>query len=323
MDATTTGLLLYALTLLNIGGIYAVICLGLNLHWGVTGLFNAGIAGFFAIGAYVSAILTAPESPFHLGGYGLPLPFGWLAAMVASGVIALFIGAVTLRLRSDYLAIGTIGIAEIIRLVLKNEEWLTNGVRGITTVPRPFTDLGALGSELAFLTIVAGLILALYVALERAVASPWGRMMRAIRDNEVTAEAIGKDVTRRRLEAFVLGSMLMGLGGALMAHYFRFIGPEATEPAQTTFLVWVMLIAGGSGNNRGAILGAFVVWTLWSATELVTRQLPPEWAVRAGYLRIFLIGLLLQVVLQRFARGILPERAPGERAATGPQEKTV
>jgi branched-chain amino acid transport system permease protein len=308
MSDANLGLLMYAIALLNIGAIYAVLCLGLNLQWGVTGLFNAGIAGFFAIGAYTSAILTAPDSPNFLGGFELPIPIGWIGAMVVSGLLALLVGAATIRLRSDYLAIGTIGIAEIVRLILKNEEWLTNGVRGITTVPRPFQFDTPLLSELAFLGMTLSLLLVSYVLIERAVNSPWGRMMRAIRDNEVAAAAMGKDVERRRLEAFVLGSMLMGLGGALMSQYFRFIGPEATEPFTITFLVWVMLIAGGSGNNRGAILGAFLIWAVWSMTELVTRQLPPDWAVRAGYIRIFLVGLVLQIVLQRFARGILPER---------------
>ena len=308
MTDANIGLIIYLVALLNIGAIYAVMTLGLNLQWGLNGLFNAGIAGFFAVGAYTSAILTAPESPNFLGGFDLPIPVGWLGAMLVSGVVALIIGAATIRLRADYLAIGTIGIAEILRLILKNEEWLTNGVRGITTVPRPVQLSTGLSSELAFLEMMIAILALLYVALERAVNSPWGRMMRAIRDNETAAAAMGKDVDRRRLEAFVLGSMLMGLGGALMSQYYRFIGPEATEPLMTTFLVWVMLIAGGSGNNRGAILGAIVIWAIWSMTELVTRQLPPDWAVRAGYLRIFLIGLLLQIVLQRFARGLIPER---------------
>jgi branched-chain amino acid transport system permease protein len=323
MDQATLGLILYALGLANLAAIYAVMALGLNLNWGVTGLFNAGVAGFFAVGAYTSVILTAPDSPHFLGGFDLPLPVGMVAAMLLSGVIALAIGASTIRLRSDYLAIGTLGIAEIIRLLLKNEEWLTNGVRGITTIPRPFVAETALVSELSYLAMTLLILLVLYVLLEAALNSPWGRMMRAIRDSETTAAAAGKNVDARRLEAFVLGSMLMGLGGALFAHYLRYIGPEATEPITTTFLVWVMLIAGGSGNNRGAILGAFVVWIIWSATELVTRQLPPDWAVRAGYLRIFLIGLLLQIVLQRFRRGILPERNPAERGATGPQDRTL
>jgi branched-chain amino acid transport system permease protein len=323
MDPSTLGLILYGLGLANLAAIYAVMVLGLNLNWGVTGLFNAGVSGFFAVGAYTSVILTAPDSPQFLGGFDLPLPVGMLAAMLFSGLVALAIGAITIRLRSDYLAIGTIGIAEIIRLVLKNEEWLTNGVRGITTIPRPFVGDTALASELSYLAMTLVILLVLYALLEGALRSPWGRMMRAIRDSESTAAAAGKNVDARRLEAFVLGSMLMGLGGALFAHYLRYIGPEATEPITTTFLVWVMLIAGGSGNNRGAILGAFVVWIIWSATELVTRQLPTEWAVRASYLRIFLIGLLLQFVLQRFSRGILPERNPAERAATGPQDKVL
>jgi len=129
-----------------------------------------------------------------------------------------------------------IGIAEIIRLVLKNEEWLTNGVRGITTIPRPFLGDTALVSELSYLAMTLAILLVLYVLLEAALNSPWGRMMRAIRDSETTAAAAGKHVDARRLEAFVLGSMLMGLGGALFAHYLRYIGPEATEPITTTFL---------------------------------------------------------------------------------------
>lgn len=323
MSDANLGLIVYVIALLNVGAIYAVLCLGLNLQWGVAGLFNAGIAGFFAIGAYTAAILTAPDSPNFLGGFDLPVPVGWLGAMLISGVIALIIGAATIRLRSDYLAIGTIGIAEILRLFLKNEEWLTNGVRGITTVPRPLQMGTPFWSELAFLGMMLALLTIIYVALERAVQSPWGRMMRAIRDNEAAAAAMGKDVDRRRLEAFVLGSMLMGLGGALMAQYLRFIGPEATEPFAITFLVWVMLIAGGAGNNIGAMAGAFLIWSIWSMTELLTRQLPPEWAVRAGYLRIFLVGLFLQIVLQRFASGLIPEKIAARKAVGGPQDKAV
>lgn len=134
--------------------------------------------------------------------------------------------------------------------------------------------------------------------------------MRAIRENETAAAAMGKDLERRRLEAFVLGSMIMGLGGALMAHFFKFIGNEATDPLLATFLVWVMLILGGSGNNRGAILGAFIIWALWSLTEFITDQLPADWAVRAKYIRIFLVGLFLQFILRVRPEGILPERTP-------------
>ena len=246
----------------------------------------------------------------HLGGFGLPVPVGLVGAMVAAGLIAWPIGRICLRLRSDYLAIATIGIAEILRLVLKNELWLTSGSRGITDVPRPFESWPTPWWQLAYLILVALIVLALYLLIERGRRAPWGRAMRAIRENSESAAAAGKDVVSFQLEAFVLGSMIMGLGGALMTHYTKFIGPEATEPLATTFLVWVMLIVGGSGNNRGAILGCLVIWTIWSATELLTNRLPAVWQTRGSYIRVFLIGLLLQVVLQRFARGLLPEKPP-------------
>lgn len=310
------GLMLYAIGVLTMGGIYAILCLGLNVQWGVGGLFNAGIAGFFAIGAYTTAILTTPDSPNHLGGFALPVPVGLLGAMVFSGLVAIAVGKICLRLRSDYLAIATIGVAEILRLFLKNEAWLTNAARGIQNIPRPFEDLPNLPSQAAFLGMVLVIVALIYLLIEKGVHSPWGRTMRAIRDNEIAAAAVGKDVEKFRLEAFVFGACVMGLGGALMAHSFKFIGPEATEPLQTTFLVWVMLIAGGSGNNRGAVLGAILVWAIWSGTQLMAATLPPDWATRASYLRVFLIGLLLQVVLQRFAGGLLPEKTTHTRRET-------
>ncbi len=305
---TVASLALYGVTLLTLAGIYAVLALGLNLQWGFTGLFNAGIAGFFAVGAYVTAILTTPPSPDHLGGFGLPVAVGCLAAMAAAGGVGWAVARICLRLRTDYLAMATIGIAEILRLVLKNELWLTSGPRGISGIPRPFEAWPSPWSDLGFLAVIAATIAAVYAALEVAARSPWGRVMRAIRENEAAAAASGKDVEAFRAQAFVLGSMVMGLAGALTAHAFKYIGPDATEPLATTFLVWVMLIAGGSGNNRGAILGAGVLWAIWSGTELVTGGLPPDWQTRAAYLRVFLIGLLLQVVLQRFPQGLLPER---------------
>ncbi len=308
------GLFLYLVSLLTMAGIYGVIAIGLNIQWGFTGLFNAGIAGFFAIGAYVSAILTTALTPSHLGGLDAPFVIGLLAAAAVAGVVGYLVGRLCIRLRSDYLAIATIGVAEIFRLILKNEIWATNGPRGISNIPRPFEVWSQPWSQLAFLGVVVLVVIVAYWLAERAGNSPWGRVMRSIRDNESAAAAIGKNVTGFRLQGFVIGSALMGLGGALAAHFFKFIGPEATEPLMTTFLVWVMLIIGGSGNNRGALLGALAVWTLWSATELLTSQLPPEWAVRATFLRIFLIGLGLQIVLQRFSKGILPEKPPKSTA---------
>ena len=310
MDDLTLGLFLYFISLLTMAGIYAVMSIGLNIQWGFTGLFNLGIAGFFAIGAYTSAILTSPSSQQHLGGYGLPIAVGLLASMITAGIIGYCVGRLCIRLRSDYLAIATIGVAEIFRLILKNELWATNGPRGISSLPRPFEHLSQPWSQVAFLIVVILILFIVHMIVERAHLSPWGRVMRAIRDNDSAAQAIGKNVDNYRLQAFVIGCAFMGLGGALSAHFFKFIGPEATEPLMTTFLVWVMLIIGGSGNNRGAILGPIVIWALWSGTELFTMQLGPDWAVRATFIRVFLIGLVLQIVLQRYSSGILPEKPP-------------
>ena len=310
MDFFSAGFLNYLIALGTMSGIYAVLCLGLNLQWGFAGLFNAGIAAFFAIGAYTAAILTTPENPNHLGGFGLPIVLAWPIAMLLAGAIAWAIGRICLRLQGDYLAMATIGIAEVIRLVIKNEEWLTAGTRGIPNISRPFEGLPSPWNALAFLALVVALVFVIYWAAERAWASPWGRALRAIRDSDVAAAAIGKDVTQFRVEAFVLGAMVMALAGALSAHYFKFLGTSATEPMMVTFLVWVMLIVGGSGNNRGAILGAALIWVIWSATELLTNRLPGEWITRTSYIRVLLIGVILQVVLQRFARGLVPERPP-------------
>lgn len=313
------GLLSFAVFFLTLAGIYGVFALGLNVQWGYSGQFNLGIAAFWAVGSYTAAILTtAPGGP-QLGGFGLPIAVGLVVAMVLSAALAVLIGVVTVNLRTDYLAIGTIGIAEIIRLVLKNEAWLTNGVRGIPGIPRPFAGLPGDLPALAFLVMVVVILAALFLAIERLYRAPWGRVQRALRENELATQASGKDVKRFRLEAFVLGAAVMGLGGALYAHFVAFISPEAFDPLITTFVVWVMLIAGGSGNNRGALLGAFVVWGLWSGTGFLTELLPIELQTRGGSVRILLIGVLLQVILLARPEGLIPESVGGTKSSDPPR----
>ncbi len=310
------GLVNYALFMAIFIGIYALLALGLNIQWGFAGLFNAGIAGFFAVGAYTSAILTTAFDPGRIGGFNLHFLIGWIGAMAAAALVAWPIGKICLRFRSDYLAIASIGIAEIIRLVVKSEPALTNGARGISGIPRPMGDIGYMESQIAYLAIVLVVLGTAYFLVERQFNAPWGRMMRAIRDNEDAAKAMGKDVEFRRLEAFIFGAALMGLGGAMFAHFNRSITPEAIDPMVATFLVWIMLILGGSGNNRGAILGAAVVWIIWSMSEIATDRLPPEYAIQAKYIRLFLIGLMLQLVLRFRPEGLLPEPLRGDRRAS-------
>ena len=306
-----TGLFFYLVSLLIAGGIYALLCLALNIQWGMGGLFNAGIAGFFAVGAYTSALLTTAASSKHVGGFELPVIVGLIGAGLLAGLAGWIVAKICVRLKSDYLAMASIGISESLRLVIVNESWLTNGSLGIAGLPRPLDDLfQGRALDVFYLVFVWSIVLVVYLFSQRLYDSPWGRSLRAIRDNEVSAAAVGKDVEKFRVQTFVIGCAIMGVAGALAAHYFRFLSPSATDPLMITFLVWVMLMAGGSGNNIGAIMGALGIWTLWSATEIFTSRLPPEWITRSSYIRMLLVGLLLQVVLQRFRAGIFPERSP-------------
>lgn len=300
-----SGLISYAVFFLTLVGIYAILTLGLNVQWGMTGQFNIGIAGFFAVGAYSTAILSTEQADGWLGGFGLPFPIGLIGAVIITIPIAWIIGRITANLRTDYLAIATIGIAEIIRLFFLNESWLSNGVRGIPGISKPF----GLGNN-GYLLLVIGFVALVYLLVEVARRSPWGRVLRAIRDNEPATAAAGKNIAHFRLQAFVVGSCIMALAGALYAHFVGFISPEAFRPLYGTFLVWVMLIAGGSGNNLGAILGALVVWLVWSSTEMLAGLMPSGLVASESAFRIFLIGVLLQIILVTRPSGLLPERRP-------------
>src|SRR5438093_1583910 len=236
--------------------ILSLLTLGLNLQWGFTGLFNAGVVGFYAIGAYTHAILTASPQPQYLGNFGLPWLVGVLAAMAATALAGWLIGLVTIRLRGDYLAIATFGVAVSIQLVTLNWEPLTGGSQGLTRIGKPFAQLfeTPFGFNLWFLGLMIVILGTTYWALDRVLLSPWGRVLKAIREDETAAVALGKSARRFRLEAFVLGSTLMGLAGALYVSFIGFVSPFDFLPI-VTFQVWAMLIVGGSGNNRGALLG--------------------------------------------------------------------
>lgn len=295
---------------------YAVFSLGLNVHWGFTGLFNIGIAGFFALGAYTAALLTTPPpslasfEDFKFGG-DLPSLIGvgdlWfivalLAAGAVCGIVALIIGAVTLRLRDDYLAIATLGIAETVRLVFLNERWLANGSKGLYRIPKFLGDLvSPQNYDYLYLGVVIVILIILYVAVERVIRSPWGRVLKAIREDEVASAASGKNVFNFKLQSFILGSVIMGIGGALYAFNIRFVGPTTFDPLLATFVIWAMLMVGGSGNNKGAVLGAFVVWGIWTGTQFLPGFLSdPDF-------RFVMIGVLIVAVILLRPEGILGE----------------
>ena len=243
--------------------------------------------------------------------FGLDQPFlvGVIAASVVCGIVALLIGIPTLRLREDYLAIATIGIAESIRLVFNNEQWLANGSKGLVGIPRPLYDVVPTAYyNYVYLGIVVLTLAIVAVLLERMIRSPWGRVLRAIREDEVVAAAYGKNVFAFKLQALVLGAMVMGVGGALYAHNAGTISPGVFEPVFGTFIVWVMLILGGSGNTKGVILGAFVFWAIWAGTQFATDALvPAELSARAPHFRFLLMETLLVLMLLFRPKGILGE----------------
>lgn len=320
------GIIDYGVGFAIMASIYAIFALGLNVHWGFTGLFNIGIAGFFALGAYTSALLTtSPPDPalfedFAFGGdlaqvaaldWGIDLWFfiGLGAAGAVCGLVALAIGRVTLRLRDDYLAIATLGIAESVRLFFLNEKWVANGSKGLYRIPG-FLD-GVIPPEAydyLYLAVALIALAAVFIALERAVKSPWGRVLRAVREDEVAAEASGKDVFAFKTQAFVLGAAVMGVGGALYAHHVRFLAPLTFDPLLATFVVWAMLMIGGAGNNRGAVLGAFAVWGIWTGTQFLPGVFSDP------NFRFFMIGVLIIAVIMLRPGGILPERRARARS---------
>ena len=312
------GMVSYLVFFLIFASFYSLSALGLNLQWGAAGLFNVGIVGFFAIGAYASALITGPAWPdTRFGGLGLWFPLGLAASIVATALAALLVGLVTLRLREDFLAISTFGIAISIQLVSLNLASLTRGPNGLYGIPRPLS--GYFDSPLADNALYLALCLAItggvYWMFERMARSPWGRTLRAIREDETAAAALGKNVFALRLQAFVLGSSVFGLAGGLYANFVGFISPVDFLPI-FTFQVFVMLIVGGSGNNLGALLGGLVVWGLWSASDVVIAWLlPATMQAPAAAARIVLIGLALVLMLLFRPEGILPERRVVSRAA--------
>jgi len=305
-----SGLLSYSSFFLVFGTAYAIITLGLNLQWGYTGLFNVGVAGFVALGAYTSALLTTPPQAGHLAGLDLPVAVGMVAAMLVTGLVGAIVGALALRLRQDYLAITTFGIAVTIQLFANNATVLTGGPFGVQFIPKPMQAWLGTGLQwtMAYLAMALVLLAVAYAALQKLVNSPWGRVLRAIREDEDAASALGKASFVFRLQSFVIGSMLMGLGGAVYAHFVGFIAPDDFLPI-LTFQLWAMLIVGGAGNNRGAILGAFVVWGFWSAAgSLMRGWIPQAEQARAAALQVVLIGCLIALMLVLRPKGIWGEK---------------
>ncbi len=337
-------------------GIFVIITIGLwikkivNKRQKFWGAILLALAGFFIYRAIFDTGVVAveavnPASTGYLGGLGLPILMAWpIGGLLAAGA-AWVIGKTALGLRSDYLAIATLGIAEIIIAIIKNEDWLARGVKNVIGLPRPapyeidlqqndkfVSTANSIGidpvtaSTLYVKLIYAGLfsivLIVIFILAQRALHSPWGRMMRAIRDNEVAAEAMGKNVTGRHLQIFILGSAICGIAGAMMTTLDSQLTPGTYQPLRYTFLIWVMVIIGGSGNNLGAVLGGFIIWFLWVQVEpigqflmvILTSGLADDNSLKlhlmdsVAHMRLLTMGLLLLLVLRFSPRGLIPEK---------------
>jgi branched-chain amino acid transport system permease protein len=303
-----------------------------------------------------------PELAGYLGGLGLPVVFSWFFGGLVAAAAAWSIGKITLGLRSDYLAIATLGISEIILYVIKNEDWLVRGVKNVTGLARPVPyeiqiqkmewfinmvswiygsklDILSKGDQLVqlneyvrnasvifvklcysgfFITTLVAMVIMANLALN----SPWGRKVRAIRDNEVAASAMGKNITSQHLQIFVIGSAIVGVAGAMLVTYFGLFNPSEYQPLRYTFLIWVMVIVGGSGNNLGSVIGAFVIWFIWIQSgpmgiwlvDIINNYYQDGNGVidfleeRVFFLRLVFMGLILLIVMRFAPGGILPEK---------------
>jgi len=301
-------MLSYFVFIATIGGVYALLALSLNLIWGSVGMVNLGLAGFFAVGAYASAILTTL-------GKG-PIPLGLVLALGVGALAGLLATFSTKRLRDDYLAIVTLGFAEVVRLVAQNEIWLTRGADGISGIPGPFK--AALGHDFNafYLAMTMAIVAAVYALLRRIDRSPYGRALRAIREDPQVAAVAGKNVMRFKTEAFALSAAIAGLAGALYGHFTSYIAPDLFQPLITVY-IFLAVTAGGTGRPSGALLGAFLVVFFLESTRFVVEFVPGVTPLRASALREALIGIALLFVLRLRPQGLLPERiSPAPKGTT-------
>jgi len=321
-----------------------------NARWRFISILIFLVCSFFVYKSILTPGVVAveavnPAATGYLGGLGLPVLLAWpVGGLMAAGA-AWIIGKTALGLRSDYLAIATLGISEIIIAILRNEDWMTRGVKNVAGIPRPVpyeidlqasenfvnraasfgldpTTASTLFVKVAYAGLFGLVLLVLVWLSQRALNSPWGRMMRAIRDNETAAQAMGKDIKSRHLQIFILGSAVCGIAGAMMTTLDAQLTPGAYQPLRFTFLIWVMVIVGGSGSNLGSILGGFLVWFLWVQVEpigywlvdLITAPMDPESPVRlhlldsVAQMRLLTMGLFLLLMLRFYPRGMIPEK---------------
>ncbi len=321
-----------------------------------------GISKFYGPSVDIIESINPAKTGF-LGGLGLPIVASWLIAAGVAGFVAWIIGRITLKLRSDYLAIATLGISEIVIAIIKHEDWLSRGVKNVSGLDRPvpyeielqqsewflniieklnYSRLSATQSfserqdllsdfiingsgifvKLCYAGLFASVLLFIFYLSHLALNAPWGRMLRAIRDNEEAASAMGKNIFSQHLQIFIIGSAIIGIAGAMLTTLDGQFTPGSYRPLRFTFIIWLMVIVGGSGNNLGSIFGGFFIWFIWIEAEplslgfvnMLASSLEYDNPLRmhligsAAHLRLFIMGLLLLLALRFMPRGVIPEK---------------
>lgn len=283
----------YLIYLGTIIGIYGLFSLSLNLEWGFTGILNFGHVAFMGIAAYTMAIL-------NMAGVNIYLSI--ITGIIVSTLAGVLIGIPTLKLRGDYLAIVTIAFSEIIRYFYINENWLTGGASGLTGFNLILTFLPSEYSNIGFLLVTLGLLVLVYFLLQKLINSPWGRVLKSIREDEQVSKALGKNIYKYKIQSLAIGSGIAGLAGTLQAINNFLVLPSNYKPL-ITFYAWIMVVLGGSGNNKGSIIGAIIFVVFFESTRFL-----PLGSVRVGSLRMIIIGLLLIILMVFRPQGILGKK---------------
>lgn len=296
--------------LATIAVIYGVLSLGMNLHWGETGLINLAHAAFFAVGAYTTVVLTTPVAASGFGdrsvGFGLPVVVGVAAGAVLAAAVGVAVALITINLHGDYLAMATLALAEIIRHVIAAESWLTGGVQGVASVERPFVDaLGTANYDLYYLAMACAVLVGSYLVLVRLKRAPFGRVLHAVREDEAVPRALGKDVTAFKLKAFGLGAGLAGLAGGLWAPWAQAINPVIAG-ADLTFLIWTAVILGGSGSYAGSVAGTFFLVGIYQGVRYIPTSVP--YVEKLTFVRFIVVGVLMLLVLYYRPAGLFGDR---------------
>jgi len=288
--------LVYVLDFIVLIGIFSIFSLSLNIEFGFAGLANFGKVAFVLIGAYTYTLLSNINVPFYIC---------LIAGAIASAIIGFLVSLPTLKLREDYLAIVVLAFGEILKLIVKSEDWIAGGVWG--TPVYPAISVTGSSARLDIAINIALVYLCLFISfflLQLLSNSPYGRVMRAIREDEVAAEALGKNRTKYRAQVFALGSAIAGLGGGLYAQYLQFIDPYMFEP-MLTFTVWIMVLLGGPANNWGALLGAGLVQLFDRGANIAKDYLTLP--IDPSNLQYIIYGVLIILVLLYRPQGLLKE----------------